>query len=120
MTPENIIMDAVDEVSILDSWLGHFDYPEHHVDKIMQSIYSRLRNRSEALCLLDEYVDAVTLAEYYQEERLVQIGPAVGNLYRALYHQLIDKKIYHPNGKLAYEYGGRNKTRTVFLSYSPE
>lgn len=121
MTPEYLVLDAVDEVSILDTWLGHHNYPEHHVDRVLTAIYRRLRNRSEALCLVDDYLDYLHTREYAAHE-MEQIGPAIRNLFKASYHQLLDIRIYHPNGRMYYDYGGRphRKNKTLILSYSAE
>lgn len=119
MTPEFIVMDAVDEVSILDTWLGHHNYPEHHVDRVLRAIYVRLKDRSAALTHVDEYLEYLYTREY-QPHEMEQIGPAVANLFKALYHQLLDIRVYHPNGRMYYDYGGRHRNRTLILSYSTE
>ena len=36
--PSSIIL-AIDEVAILDTWLGHFDHPERQLDRILTVLY---------------------------------------------------------------------------------
>jgi hypothetical protein len=120
MIPEYLVMDAVDEVSILDTWLGHWNYPEHHVDRILGAIYQRLKNRSEAMCLLDEYLEYLSQRQYAPHE-MDMIGPSVTNLFKASYHQLLDIRVYHPNGRMYYDFGGRqHRNKTLILAYSAE
>jgi hypothetical protein len=118
MVPGFVLVPAVDELSILDSWLGHFNYPEVRVDRFLETIYERLRQRSEAMCLLEEYLEQ--LRNRYSAWELERIGPAVHDLYRALYYQLMDKKLYRPDGTLQYGYGGRRKNELIILSFGTE
>lgn len=117
MKPENIVMFAVDEVKALDYTLITMQKPEVYLDKILRAIYIRLRNRSEAMTLLEDYLDHLRMEEYIFEEFLI---PRVQDLYEALYHQLLDIKVYLSDGKLPYVYGGRDSTRLVFLSLCEE
>jgi hypothetical protein len=114
MAPENIIMAAVEEVKSLDCTLIGIAYPEVYLDKVLEAIYERIRNRSEAMIQLDEYLDELRAKEYHFENFLV---PKIQKLYEALYHQLLDKRIYRKDGSLPYVYAGRESTRLVILAY---
>jgi hypothetical protein len=114
MTPENIIMAAVDEVKYLDCTLASIEYPELYLDKVLRAIYTRLKDRSEAMVFLDDYLDKIRMEEHHFEAFLV---PRIQKLYEALYHQLLDRRVYRNDGSLPYSYGGRESTRIVILSY---
>jgi hypothetical protein len=45
MRPSLIVLDAVEEVSLLDAYLTNFGYAELHLDKILYAIYVRLQER---------------------------------------------------------------------------
>jgi hypothetical protein len=117
MIPENIILHAVEELKYLDCTLIGIDYPELYLDKVLRAIYARLKDRSEAMVFLEDYLDVVRQSEPTFEDFLV---PKIRKLYEALYHQLLDRKIYRSDGSLPYIYGGRESTRVVILSYCEE
>ncbi|WP_144106808.1 hypothetical protein [Paraburkholderia sp. BCC1886] len=114
-TPTSIILAAVDEVSILDTWLGHFDHNEKRLDTILEALFLRLRKRADAMTALQAYL--VHLHDHsFPVNQMDLIGPTISNLYRELYRQLIETGAYHPKrGVLPYRYRGRIGTRVLIL-----
>ncbi len=115
--PFIIVVDAVEELGTLDSYLASFGYAESFTDKILSAIYERLYLRSEAMVELEDYLDRVLHEEYQYGEVLV---PCIRKLYEACYHQLLDKQIYRADGKFPYVYESRMGNRTILFAYYAE
>lgn len=112
-TPSIIILDAVDELGIVDSYLGMYGFKESYTDKVMRDVYELMRKQAEAPLKLEEYLDKVRREEIEYGELLV---PWITKLFDAVYHQLLDKRIYRWDGVCPYRYERRLGNRTIFLA----
>lgn len=112
-TPTIIILDAPEELGILDAYLGSLGYKEAYTDKVLRDMYASFHRRAEALSLFEQYI------EQFRREEL-QFGevlePSIRKLHAAALEQLLDKRIYRSDGVLPYRYERRMDNRTIILS----
>jgi hypothetical protein len=111
--PEIIILDAVDEVSIIDSYLGMYGFKEQYTDKVIRDVYEHLREFKDAALKLELYLLKIQREEQEYGELIV---PWIRKLHEATLHQLLDKQIYRQDGILPYQYERRLGNDTMFLS----
>jgi hypothetical protein len=113
MTPEIIILDAVDEVGTVDSYLGMYGFKESYTDKVLRDVYESLHKHNEANLKLEQYLEKILREEQEYGELIV---PWIRRLHEAMLHQLLDKQIYRWDGVLPYRYERRMGNRTIFLA----
>jgi hypothetical protein len=113
MTPDIIILDAVDEVGIVDSFLGMYGFNEKYTDKVLRDVYEHLQRFEDAALKLELYLIKILREEQEYGELIV---PWVRKLHGAILQQLLDQQIYRQDGVLPYRYERRLGNRTLFLS----
>jgi hypothetical protein len=112
--PSVIILDAVDEVSLFDSALMTCGRDERVLDKFLTRVYAALADRSEAPFVMDEYLERFRFEDFNGEF----LAPRLDKLFKACFHQLLDKQIYRDNGRFPYVYDSRMGYRTIVLTYT--
>lgn len=112
-TPSIIILDAVEELGTLDSYLGMYGFSEAYTDKLLKDVYVQLHKQVEAPLKLEAYLEKILREEQQYGEVLV---PWIRKLFEAAYHQLLDKQIYRWDGVCPYRYERRMGNRTIFLA----
>lgn len=112
-TPNFIVLDAIEELGILDSYLGMYEFKPAYTDKVLREVYACCRSLAEASLLFEQYIEKFRREELQYGEVL---EPWIRKMFTSVLSQLCDKLIFQRDGTLPYQYERRMENRTIILS----